>query len=138
MFARILVPINLTDASSWSRALPVAVSLAQASETRLTLGTVLPHWVSARDADWSWDADQRLEEVACQRLRSIAMQCGCEDCGVEAVWGSAPSTIAGMATDADLIVMAVHKRSFLDFFRTPAALKVAASARCSVMIVRDR
>lgn len=138
MFARIFVPINLNDASSWSRALPVAVSLAQGSETRLTLGTILPHWVSTRDADWSWDADRRLEDVACQRLRSIAKQCGCEDCCLEATWGSVPSTIADMAVDADLIVMAVRKRSFMDFFCTPAGLKVAAAARCSVLIVRDR
>jgi Universal stress protein UspA and related nucleotide-binding proteins len=138
MFARIFVPINLNDASSWSRALPVAVTLAQASETHLKLGTILPHWVSTRDADWSWDAARRLEEVAFQRLRSIAKQCGCEDFSLEARWGSVPSTIADMAVDADLVVMAARKPSFMDFFRTPAGLKVAAAARCSVMMVRDR
>ncbi|PKQ01062.1 MAG: hypothetical protein CVT74_01155 [Alphaproteobacteria bacterium HGW-Alphaproteobacteria-13] len=136
MFARILVPINLTYASSWKQALPVAISLAQASETRLTLATVLPHWISARDADWSWEADRRIEDVACQRLRSIAKQCGHEDCNLEAVWGSVPSTIAKLTESFDLIVMAACKPSFIDHFRTSATLKAAKLARCSVMIVR--
>ena len=136
MFQNIFVPINLADATSWANVLPVAASLAKASEAGLTLGTILPHWVSARDADWSWDADRRLEDVARQRLRCLARQFDCPDCALMMAWGLAPWTVLEMAADCDLIVMAGRKPGLLDRLRSSPAVKVARMAQCSVMVIR--
>ena len=139
MFENILVAINLAKTDSWSAALPVAVSLARDSAAHLTLGTIIPQWVSARDADWSWDADRRMEDVARYRLEQIARERNCTDFGLHVAWGSVPSAITEMAddTDADLIVLGSHRPTFLDFLRQSNEMKVARRAHCSVLIVRD-
>lgn len=137
MFKKVLVPIKLTDPSSWTGALPVAISLAKASKARITLRTILPGWISGRDADWSWDADRRMEDIAQHRLENLARQYGCENYALQAVWGSTPWTILDMASEADLVVMAAHRRGLLSWLFCPAALKVARKLPCSVMLVRD-
>lgn len=137
MFKKVLVPIKLTDPASWTCALPVAISLAKAGEARLTLGTILPGWISGRDADWSWDADRRMEDIAQHRLENLARQYGCENFALQAVWGSAPWTIVDMAAEADLLVMAAHRPGLLDWLLCPPALKVARKVACSVLLVRD-
>ena len=111
-------------------------SLPSSESRRSASGAALP--MKVRDADWSWEADRRLGDVACQRLRNIAKQCGYEDCNLEAVWGSVPSTIAKLTESFDLIVMAACKPCFIDHFRTSATLKTAKLARCSAMVVRSQ
>jgi len=140
MFKKILVPINLSQTVSWSAALSTAVSLARGNDAQLFLGTVIPQWVSARDADWAWDADRRMEDVARYRLEQIASECGYQNYVLRIAWGSVPSTILEMAneTDAGLIILGSKTPTILDFFRQSSEVKVARRAHCSVLIVRGK
>lgn len=72
MFRSILIAVDLDEPSSWSRALPAGVSLAQAHDARVTLATVLTDASARRDAQWSVAAYRELVDVAEARLAGLA------------------------------------------------------------------
>lgn len=138
MFNRILLPVKLNDPDAWSESLSIASRLASDHAARLTLATIIPHWVD-RDADYSWEARKWFERRANSGLNAIRAQQSHRPCDILVHWGSVPGSILDMAeeTRADLIVLPAKDPRIGDLFHKPAALRLAGRAACSVMLVRS-
>lgn len=139
MYDRILVPVDLDEPSSWSKALPAAVTLARCFSARLTLATVVSDAVAGRAAQWSAIAYQELVDVAKAKLGQLAprvTELGEIETRVGA--GSIYGGILALADecDIDLIVLASHRPKMKDYFIGANASRVVRHARCSVMVVR--
>jgi nucleotide-binding universal stress UspA family protein len=116
---RILAPVDFSIASAM--ALRRGVELARRHGAGVTvlhaLRDVARHVVSSGSE--AWDAVRRLpaqREVVAERLRRKAALFGAVDVRTEVATGAAPRAIVDTATrsDADLIVMGVAHRSWLD------------------------
>lgn len=138
MFASILIAIDLDEPSSWSKALPVAVSLAQVQGAELTLATVLTDARARREAQWSVVAYRELIAVAEARLAGLARDCG-HPAALRVGTGSIDSGIVDLARDvgADLIVLASHRPGAADYLIGANAVHVVRHAPCSVLVVRE-
>jgi nucleotide-binding universal stress UspA family protein len=140
MFARILLPIDLVEPSSWSTALPVALRLSEDAAGAITLMTVLADWKASLNAQWSPFAYPRMIKEAEEKLRGIARDCGSVCCAVEVAGGSIATGILDSAEriEADLIVLASHRPGLRDYLIGANALHVVRHATCSVLVVRER
>lgn len=139
MYRSILVPVDLAEPSSWSKALPVAVSLAHAYGSRLTLGNVVTDAAARHEAQWSVSAYRQLVDVAQARLHMLARECGFEHPAIFVGRGSVGGGILEMARDAeaDLIVLASHRPGMRDYLIGANASYVVRHATCSVLVVRE-
>ncbi|MDZ4273952.1 MAG: universal stress protein [Erythrobacter sp.] len=138
MFKDILLPINLNKLPEWSDTIAIACRLARDHDARLTLATILPHWLTIRDADYSWDAEQMFEAKARESLETFRAEARHSNCGVLVHWGSLPSSILDIAENlsADLIVLPAKGPSFVDNLRNQESVRLAGRASCSVLLVR--
>lgn len=138
MFRSILVAVDLDEPSSWSKALPAGVSLAQAQDARLTLATVVTDASARRQAQWSVVAYRELIAVAEARLDALARDCG-HPAALRVGRGSIGGGILDLASDigADLIVLASHRPGAKDYLIGANAVYVVRHAPCSVLVVRE-
>ncbi len=139
MFKNIFISIDLDEPTSWSKALPTAVALAKSSNASLTLGTVIPDWEAARNAQWSPPTYRKMLENARFQLDKIADQCGYAQHNVLVGGGSIAGGILDLAerAESDLIVLASHRPGLKDYLIGANALHVVRHATCSVFVVRD-
>ncbi|HET9427001.1 MAG TPA: universal stress protein [Allosphingosinicella sp.] len=138
MFKSILIAIDLADPSSWSRALPIAMPLARASEARLTLATVITERETRAD-QWSSAGFREQIDVARARLSKLADECGDLPHQVLVGSGSIGPVILQLAAEAqaDLIVLASHRPGLRDYLIGGNAAHVVNHAPCSVLVVRE-
>ena len=140
MYSSILVPIDLEEPSSWSKAVPVAMALARCFNARLTLATIVEVKEAARDATWSPIAYRELVSTAQARLGHLADRLR-GDLSVETRVGTGDlrGGILGMAEEieADLIVLASHRPEMRDWLIGANASRVVRHANCSVLVVRE-
>ena len=140
MYSSILVPIDLDESSSWSKAVPAALSLAKCFGARCTLATVVQDSVAAREAQWSPIAFRELLATAGARLSVLAGDLS-SDARVETKVGT--GSICGGILDlaeqveADLIVLASHRPAMKDWLIGANDARVVRHSRCSVLVVRD-
>lgn len=140
MYSSILVPIDLEEPSSWSKAVPVALSLAKSFGARCTLATVVEDSVAAREAQWSSIGLRELLSTANARLSLLVDELG-NDTPMETKVGT--GSIAGGILDladqvgADLIVLSSHRPAMKDWLIGANASRVVRHSRCSVLVVRD-
>lgn len=139
MFKSVIVPLDLEEPSSWSKALPVAVDMAKVKDASLTLGTIIPNWDAAREAQWSPLGLPRMIRDAELRLRRIAAGCELDQYGVSVGNGAIGPGILDLAeqSGADLIVLASHRPGLKDYLIGANALHVVRHAKCSVFVVRE-
>jgi nucleotide-binding universal stress UspA family protein len=139
MFKSVFIPIDLDEPTSWSKALPTAVSLAKSSNAPLTLGTIIPDWEAVRDAQWSPPAYRKMCDEARVRLDGLADRCGYALHNVVVGSGSVGRGVLDLAerAEADLIVLASHRPGLKDYLIGAHALHVVRHARCSVFVVRE-
>ncbi len=139
MFKSILMPIKLNGPEEWQDAFAVACRLASDHEAKLTLATIIPHWVTSRDADYSWEAEQWFQRQAREGLEAVRTKTTHADCDILVHWGSVPSSILDMAeeVDADLVVLPAKNSGICDYLRTQNSVRLASRASCSVLIVRS-
>ena len=139
MYRGILIAVDLDEPSSWSKALPAAVALANANGARLTLGTVLTDASVRLEAQWSVTAYREFVEIAQARLHGLARDCGYAQPGILVGRGAVGSGILDMAReiDADLIVLASHRPGAKDYLIGANAVHVVRHAPCSVLVVRE-
>jgi nucleotide-binding universal stress UspA family protein len=139
MFRRILLPLDLDDPSSWSKALPVALDLASKHGSQVTLGTVISDWEAARDVQWSSLGYRRMIKDAELRLRRLADEHGLLEFDIKVAVGAVGSTIVDLAkrVEAELIVLASHRPGPKDYLIGAHALHVVRHASCSVFVVRS-
>jgi len=141
MYADILLPVDLNHASSWSRALPVAVALCQACGARLHVLTVVPslgmpivgsYFPDDFEARMRAETDTQLHAfVAAHVPADVAVQHIVEE-------GTVYDRILATADKigADLIVIAAHRPELQDYLIGPNAARVVRHAGCSVLVVR--
>lgn len=140
MYSSILVPIDLEEPSSWSKALPAALSLAECFGARCTLATVVEDRVAALEAQWTSIGLRELLSTANARLSLLVHDLHSEIPIVTKVGtGSICGGILGLAEEvgADLIVLASHRPAMKDWLIGANASRVARHSRCSVLVVRD-
>lgn len=140
MYSSILVPVDLEEPSSWSKAVPTALAMARCFKARTTLATIVEDKTAAREAQWSAIGYRELLSTASARLGSLADKLRGE-MPVETRVGS--GGISGGILDlaeqveADLIVLASHRPGMQDWLIGAHASRVVRHARCSVLVVRE-
>jgi nucleotide-binding universal stress UspA family protein len=141
MYKTILVPIDLSEESSWRKAVPTALELARAFGARINLATVV------RDIDAIWktqyfpigyemmvkEAENKLAHLARSQMPAAT------EPNIFVGQGSIYSEVLRIAaeTSTDLIVLASHRPEMKDYLIGPNAALIARHANCSVMIVRE-
>ena len=143
MFRKIIVPIDLEEESSWTKALPIAVDYARHTGADLHAITVVPDHllkmtVVAQLIPEGYE--EKLMDDAERRLSQLIEVKVPEDLSVrQAVRrGSVYKEILRYARDvqADLIIMAAHRPELSDYLLGPNAGQVVRHANCSVWTVR--
>ena len=140
MYSSILVPIDLDEPSSWSKAVPAALSLAKCFGARCTLATVVEDCLAAREAQWSSIGFRKLLSTANARL-SLLVHDLRNDAAMETKVGT--GSVCGGILDladqieADLIVLASHRPAMKNWLIGANASRVVRHSRCSVLVVRD-
>ena len=142
MFKNILAAIDLTEESSWIKAVPTAVELCQSTGAQLTLMTVIPDFgMSIVSQHFPKDyAENALAETR-TKLGDFASKHIPDD--VQPVIVIAQGTIyeeiirVGDEVSADLIIVASHRPSLKDYLLGPNAARVVRHFKRSVLVVRD-
>ena len=141
MYKNILVAIDLAEESSWSKALPVAVELAQKFGGQLHVTTVVRDIDALLKSQYSLLAYETLIAEAEQRMAAILVANVPPDLEPRRTvgQGSIYAEILRIArtTNADLIVMASHRPAMKDYLIGANAGRVVRHARCSVLVVRE-
>lgn len=142
MFSDILLPVDLNEPDTQSKAVATAVEQAKAFGSRLHVMTVVPEFNSTIVAGFF---PQNFESQAIETARR-ELHAFCEKAipaGVQVqhivTHGSIYQEIVKAAeeTGCDLIVMASHRPELSDYLLGPNAARVVRHATCSVTVVRD-
>ena len=142
MYKNILLTVDLTEESSWKKALPTAVEYCQCAGATLHVLSVLPDLGMGMVAqyfpkDFEKEAvDQARKDL--ERLCAEAIPEGVEFKPIVAQ-GTIYEQIISVAESikADLIVMASHRPKLEDYLLGPNAARVVRHADSSVLVVRD-
>ncbi len=113
MYARILMPIDLSEPTSWIRALPAALGCAQSFEAELHVMTVVPDFgMSIVGSYFPQGFEDKVMNEAQAKLHAFTTENVPKNVQVHHVvgHGSVYVEILRIASDigADLIVMASH------------------------------
>ncbi len=142
MYKTILVPVDLNQESSWKKALPVAVDLAQKNGGELHIVTVIPDYGMALVGSFFPPDHTEKALVAAQKDLATFVTDNVPS-GVKASDHVKVGTIykrilkAADEVNCSLIVMASHRPETQDYLLGPNAARVARHATQSVFIVRD-
>lgn len=142
MYQRILLTVDPGDASSWRKALPVAVALCRAFDASLHLLTVVPDFGMTVVAQYfPEDFETKAAEAAKAELHALSKAQVPADieCQHIVAHGTVYEEILRVGQDigADLIVMASHRPELKDYMIGPNASRVVRHAECSVLVVRE-
>ncbi|MEZ5825113.1 MAG: universal stress protein [Geminicoccaceae bacterium] len=141
MYKHILLPLDVDQAPTWEKALPMALDLAKRHEARLTVMTVVPSFGSSIVSGYF---PEGFEEKALERARAELRELVADKIPADVphdmlvAHGRIWQEICRVAekVEADLIVMASHKPSFSDILLQPNASQVLHHAPMSVLIAR--
>ncbi|GED21128.1 universal stress protein [Halomonas halmophila] len=142
MYNKILFPVDLNEAASWSKALPTALTLCRSFGASLHVVTVLPDvQMPLVGGFFPSDYASRAREAVSNAQHDFIRENVPDDIQVQSVIveGSPWEAIieASSQVEADLIVMASHtKRKFVDYVLGPNAEHVVHHSKVSVMVVR--
>ncbi len=142
MYKDILLPIDLNHASSWSKALPVALEHCRKFGSRLHVVTVLPDFgMSIVGSYFPEGFEQKHREEAVKRLHEFVASHVPKEIEAQhiVVEGTTYKEILAVAEQigADLIVMASHRPELSDYLLGPNAERVVRHTKRSVLVVRD-
>lgn len=142
MYSKILLPVDLNEEASWTKALPTALELCRSFGASLHVVTVLPDYrMPLVGSYFPKDFAKRAHEAISEAQHRFIQEHVPEDVAVQSVIvdGSPWEAIvkAARKLEVDLIVMASHnKRKFADYVLGPNAEHVVHHSKVSVMIVR--
>ena len=142
MYKKVLLPVDLAEASSWRKALPAAADICKASGGVLHLMSVVPDYGSPAVAQYfPDDFEERMIAESSKELTALAAKSVPKGVAVETlvVYGGIYEKILETADTigADLIVMASHRPELKDYLLGPNAARVVRHANQSVLVVRD-
>ena len=141
MYEHVLLPVDPDAETSWVKALPHAIGVAQRHGATLHIMTVVPDFGSSMVASFFPEGfENKAMENAHARLTELIAQNVPADLPHQLViaHGRIWQEICRVAKDveADIIVMASHKPEFSDLLLQPVAAQVLQHAPISVTIVR--
>ena len=142
MTKSILLSVDLNQESSWRKALPEAVKLANADKAQLHVLTVIPTYgMPMVGAYFPSDYAEKAEAEAAKQLADLIARKVPEGVKVEThvEQGTIYKRIIETADrlGCDLIVLASHRPEMQDYLIGPNAAKVVRHARQSVYVVRE-
>lgn len=142
MYKSILVPVDLNQESSWKKALPVAIDLAQKNDGELHIVTVIPDFGMALvgsffPPDYAKNAVAAAEKDL-SKFVADNVPSGVKVSGI-VKQGTIYKRIIGAAEDVNcsVIVMSSHRPETKDYLLGPNAARVVRHAKQSVFVVRD-
>ncbi len=140
----ILVPVDLSDESSWQEPLSAAVEYAGLTGAKVHVITVIPDDMMRMTVVAQVipeDFEDKIRNDAKERLAAVVKKCVPEGPDVQQIvhLGKIHHEILETArdNDVDLIVMAAHKPKLGDFLTGSVTDQVIHHAPCSVWIVRQ-
>ena len=142
MFKHILLPVDLDQESSWTKALPVALELCREEGADLHVLTVVPDFGMSIVGQYFPEGYEK--EVAAEVLAGLHAFVEAnvpDDIAVQHIVGEGTVyqvvlRIAG-EIGADLIVVAAQRPELKDYLLGPNAARIVRHANCSVMVVRE-
>ncbi len=142
MIKSILLAIDLNHESSWRKAMPQAVALAQANGAGLHVMTVVPSFgMSLVGSYFPSDFEEKAEAEAMKALDALVAREVPAELGAKThvTHGTIYKKIIEIANKAgaDLIVMAAARSEMQDYLLGPNAARVVRHARQSVFVVRE-
>jgi nucleotide-binding universal stress UspA family protein len=141
MFKRILVPVDLADASYAKPAIARAAALADVGDGKVKILNVLPMTPVMLAEYVPADFDTQQRQSAEEALAIVASESGLEADRISAVvrQGGVYHEILeeAAAFHADLIVMTSHRPAMRTYFLGSNAGHVVRYAKCSVLVVRQ-
>ena len=142
MYKSILLPVDLGQKSSWEKALPTAVELAQANSAELNVITVLPEFgLSMVSVNFPADYEKKALASVSEALDEFVKQHVPEGITVRShvAHGTIYSEIIAAADKlgCDIIVISSHRPEMRDYLIGPNAARVVRHAKQSVFVVRD-
>ena len=141
MYKDILLPVDLNEASSWSRSLPTAIEYCRAFGATLHVMCVVPSFGFAAVSQYFPEGtEEKLLEAMARQLREFIAANVPAGIPVQDIvaHGSVPKEIIATAEriDADLIVMASHRPELKDYLLGPNSAYVVRHTGRSVLVVR--
>lgn len=141
MYKQILLPIDLGNADTQSKALQAAVEHCQAFGAKLHILSIVPDFgVGFVSSFFPDDYAEKAIDEATKHLSDYVKANVPKDVSVSSAvaQGSIYEGILACAREqkSDLIVMASHRPELSDYLIGPNASRVVRHANCSVMVVR--
>jgi len=142
MYKSILVPIDLTQESSWKKVMPVAVELAQSHGSDLHILTVIPDFGMALVGSF-FPADYAKNTMAAAEQELVAFVKKRVPAGVSMTTDVKQGTIykeivrAADKLGSSLIILSSHRPETKDYLLGPNAARVVRHSKQSVFVVRD-
>ena len=142
MYKNILLTVDLTEESSWKKALPTAVETCQCAGATLHVLSVVPDFGMTVVAQFfPEDYENKSLEEARKELEKLCAEGVPDGVTVKPIvaYGTIYEQIISVAEriEADLIVMAAHRPALEDYLLGPNAARVVRHSNCSVLVVRD-
>ena len=142
MFKTILVPIDVDQESSWTRALPVAEQLAKDYGAALHAISVVPTMgMSIVGSFFPPDFEKKALAAAQTKLDDVLTKAAGQSGAIatHVAHGTIYEEVLGAAErlGCDLIVMTSHRPELKDYLIGPNAARVMRHAKQSVFIVRE-
>lgn len=142
MFKKILIPIDVDQESSWTRAVPVAEQLAADYGAELHAIVVVPAMgMSVVGSFFPPDFEEKALATAAEKLNEVVGSCAKNAAAVHThvAHGTIYEEVLSVADKlgCDLIVMTSHRPELKDYLLGPNAARVMRHAKQSVFIVRD-
>jgi len=141
MYKAIMLPVDLAHDSSWKKAIPVALKMAETFGAKLHVVTIVQDIRNAMVAQYfPEDYEEKLTRKAAEDLSAlVAREMPGRDVTEHVTVGQVYREIVRVAEDngCDLIVMASHRPELSDILIGPNADHVARHTSASVMIVRE-
>jgi nucleotide-binding universal stress UspA family protein len=142
MFKTILLPVDLGEETSWTKALQAAVLHARNDGGSLHVLTVVPNFGEGIvGAYFPPDFAERALATAKSELEAFCAERVPADVAATAMVRSGRIYEEVIETakeiNADLIVMASHRPALRDYLIGPNAERIMRHAACSVLVVRE-
>ncbi len=142
MYKNILLTVDLTEESSWKKALPTAVEYCQCAGATLHVLSVVPDFGMTVVAQFfPKDYENQTLEEARKELEKLCTDGIPEGLTVKPIvaYGTIYEQIISVAESikADLIVMAAHRPALEDYLLGPNAARVVRHSNRSVLVVRE-
>jgi len=141
MYKEILLPIDITQESSWVNSLPVVIEYAKVFNSNIHIMTVIPDSGMAMVGQYfSKDAVGRIVEETKNSIHEFSSKNIPDDLNIFTIVtvGNVYESIITTADkiEADLIVMSAHRPELKDYLLGPNAARVVRHSNKSVLVVR--